>query len=229
MLSMPSVLIFYLACFWISFLLCIPIGPVNIEVFHCAVSKEHANALSTAFGAACGDAVWAMASFYGISPFLRNGQNGILLEALFLLVTAVITFILGVIALKDARLIDKFEKKEEEIAGKIKKKRWAVLKGFAMVLVNPLGIGSWMIALSFLKKLKIFIPLRLTFEIFFFATVITGAFAYFLTIVFITNKMKKMFSPQRMVIIVRVLGYLLILFSLYFLFFSVKELILYRR
>ena len=227
--SMPSALFFYLACFWISFLLCIPIGPVNLEVFNCAVRKEYAHALSTAFGAACGDAVWAMASFYGISPFLRNGQSNILLEALFLLVTGVITFVLGVIALKDARLIDRIEKKEEEIAGKIKKKRWAVLKGFAMVLVNPLGIGSWMIALSFLKKLKIYIPLRLTFEIFFFATVITGAFVYFLTIVFITNKMKKMFSPQRTIMIVRVLGYLLILFSFYFLFFSVKELILYHR
>lgn len=226
---MPSVLFFYLACFLISFLLCIPIGPVNLEVFHSAVRKEHAHALSTAFGASCGDAVWAMASFYGISPFLRNGQSNMLLEALFLLVAGVITFVLGIIALKDARLIDKIEKKEEELAGKIKRKRWAVLKGFAMVLVNPLGIGSWMIALSFLRKLKVYIPLRLTYEVFFFATVITGAFAYFLTIVFITHKMKKMFSPQRTIMIVRVLGYLLILFSLYFLFFSVKELILYHR
>ena len=229
MAAMPPALFFYLACFWISFLLCIPIGPVNLEIFHSAVTKRHAHALSTAFGAACGDAVWAMASFYGISPFLRNGQNNIVLEAVFLMITGIVTFLLGVIALKDARLIDKIEKKEEKIAERIKKKRWAVLKGFAMVLVNPLGIGSWMIALSFLKKLKIFIPLRLTYEIFFFVTVIAGAFAYFLAIIFITNRMKKLFSPQRMIKIVRVLGYLLILFSFYFLFFSIKALVLHHR
>ena len=66
-----------------------------------------------------------------------------------------------------------------------------------MVLINPLGIASWMIALSFMKKLKIYIPLTLTYEIFFMITVILGAFSYFTLIIFITNKMKSLFSPQR--------------------------------
>ena len=41
------------------------------------------------------------------------------------------------------------------MAERIKRKRWAFLQGLGMVLINPLGIASWMIALSFLKKLKI--------------------------------------------------------------------------
>ncbi len=222
-----SILFFYMACFCISFLLCIPIGPVNLEVFHHAVKKEYGHALITALGAGCGDAVWAMAAFFGLLPFLKNGYGNIHLEGIFLLCTTVLTFALGLIALKDARLIDKIERKEEELVAKmiIKKKSWSLLKGLAMVLVNPLGIASWVITLSFLKKLKIYIPLRLPYEVVFLGVVIAGAFTYFTLIVFITNKIKDWINPERTSRIIKVVGYLLIFFSLYFLFFTLKAFI----
>ena len=220
--------LFYLGCFFTGFFFCIPIGPVNLEVFQSAIKKQHAQALSVAFGASMGDASWAMAAFFGISPFLKNGYN-ILIEGIFLLITAIITFILGVFSLKDARFLEKIEKKEEALAERIKRKRWAFAKGLALVMINPLGIASWMIALSFMKKLKIYIPLTLTYEIFFLITVLAGAFSYFIMIVFITNKMKAIFSPERTGKIIRILGYVLILFSLYFLFFAVKTLFFYQR
>jgi threonine/homoserine/homoserine lactone efflux protein len=215
--------LFYLGCFLTSFFLCIPIGPVNLEVFQNAVKKHYGPALSVALGAAVGDAVWATAAFFGISPFLKNGYN-FSLEGIFLLVTAIITFILGLLSLKDARFLEKIEKKEEAVAGRMKRKRWAFAQGLTMVLINPLGIASWMIALSFMKKLKIYIPLSLGHEIFFMITVILGAFSYFTLIIFITNKMKSLCSPQRTRVIIKVLGYILIGFSLYFLFFAIKAL-----
>jgi threonine/homoserine/homoserine lactone efflux protein len=221
-------LLFYLGCFFMSFFLCIPIGPVNLEVFQSAIKKQHAQALSVALGASAGDAVWAMAAFFGITPFLKNGYN-ICIEGIFLLVTAAITFVLGLLSLKDARLIERIEKREEAMAEKLKRKRWAFVKGLTMVLINPLGIASWMIALSFLKKLKIYIPLTLTYEFFFMVTVILGAFAYFTMIIFITHKMKSLFSPQRTQKIIRVMGYVLIGFSLYFLFFALKAFLAYAR
>lgn len=225
---MLTSIFFYLGCFLTSFCLCIPIGPVNLEVFQNAVKKNHAQALSVALGASFGDATWATAAFFGISPFLKNGYN-ILIEGIFLLITSVITFILGLLSLKDARLLEKIEKKEEALAQKLKRKRWAFVKGFTLVMINPLGIASWMIALSFMKKLKFFIPLTLSYEIFFLVTVFAGAFAYFTLIVLITNKMKSIFSPERTGKIIKVLGYVLILFSLYFMFFAVKTLFFYQR
>ena len=51
-----TVFLFYLSTFWIAFFLCIPIGPVNLEVFHQAVTKRYAHAFSLAIGAACGRA-----------------------------------------------------------------------------------------------------------------------------------------------------------------------------
>ena len=220
--------LFYLGCFFTSFCLCIPIGPVNLEVFQNAVKKHHAQALSVALGAALGDATWATAAFFGISPFLKNGYN-ILIEGVFLLITSVITFILGLFSLKDARLLDKIEKKEEALAQKLKRKRWAFIKGLTLVMINPLGIASWMIALAFMKKLKIYIPLTLSYEILFLVIVLAGAFAYFTLIVFITNKMKSIFSPERTGKIIKILGYILIMFSLYFLFFAVKTLFFYQH
>ena len=221
-------LLFYLGCFVISFFLCIPIGPVNLEVFQSSVKKQYGAALSLALGAAVGDAVWATAAFFGITPFLKNGYN-FSIEGVFLLVTAIITFILGMISLKDARLLEKFEKKEEAIAGKIKRKRWAFIQGLSMVLINPLGIASWVIALAFLKKLKIYIPLQLTFEIFFMIVVILGAFTYFTLIVLITNRVKSLCAPQHARKVIRVLGYVLIFFSFYFLFFAIKALFFVPR
>lgn len=225
---MLTTLLFYLGCFFTSFFLCIPIGPVNLEVFQSAIKKHHAQALSVALGASLGDAIWAMAAFFGISPFLKNGYN-ILIEGIFLLITAVITFVLGLLSLKDARFLEKIEKKEEALAQSIKRKRWAFAKGLAMVMINPLGIASWMIALSFMKKLKIFIPITLTHVFFFLLAVLVGAFAYFTLIVFITNKMKSIFSPERTGKIIKVLGYVLIMFSIYFLFFAVKTLFFYQQ
>jgi len=219
-------LLFYMACFFVSFFLCIPIGPVNLQVFQRAVKKEYGPALSVALGAAIGDSVWAMAAFFGITPFLKNGYN-LSIEGIFLLFTAIVTFILGLLSLKDARFLDtieKIEKKEEAIAGRIQRKRWAFFQGLVMVLLNPLGIASWMIALSFLKKLKIYIPLTLNYEFFFMLIVILGAFSYFTLIILITHRMKSLCVPHNTRKVIRVLGYVLIGFSLYFLFFALKAL-----
>jgi threonine/homoserine/homoserine lactone efflux protein len=168
-----------------------------------------------AIGAAVGDAVWATCAFFGISPFADSPN----MEAIFFVFTALITLGLGLVALKDSRFI---EKKEEQLVTKIKRKRWALLKGLTLVLVNPLGIVSWMICLQFLRKNKIFIPMQLRYEILFFIVVVVGAACYFLLVVFITNKMKNFFSPKRTVKVTRALGYILLTFSAYFLFYAIK-------
>jgi hypothetical protein len=59
--------------------------------------------------------------------------------------------------------------------------------------------------------------------------VILGAFSYFTLIIFITNRMKSLFSPQRTTKIVRILGYVLIAFSLYFLYFAIKALFFHTQ
>lgn len=220
-------LLFYAGCFFISFFLCIPIGPVNLQVFQRAVKKDYGHAISLALGAAIGDSVWAMAAFFGITPFLKNGYN-LSLEGIFLLITAIITFVLGLLALKDARFLERIEvmeKKKEEFAARIQRKRWAFFQGLLMVLVNPLGIASWMIALSFLKKLKVYIPLTLKFELLFMVIVILGAFSYFTLIIFITQRVKSLRQPHNTRKVIRILGYVLIGFSFYFLYFAIKALL----
>lgn len=212
---MSSVIFFYISCFFISFFLCIPIGPVNIEIFQNALKRLYPQAISIAIGAATGDAFWALLAFFGISPFISSRY----MEAAFFVFAAIITGVLGIFALKDARFL---EKKEEEIVTKIRRKRWALLKGLTMVLVNPLGIVSWMISLSFLRKINIYIPLKLNYEILFFIVVIMGASTYFFLIVLITSKMKKIFSPERTTKVIKFLGFLLIIFSFYFLYNAVK-------
>ena len=212
---MISIALFYVASFFISFLLCIPIGPVNLEILHTALKKHHIQAVSIAAGASIGDAVWATCAFFGISPFMSSRY----MEASFFLFTTVITAVLGFIALKDARFI---EKKEEELVTKIRRKRWAVLKGLTMVLVNPLGIVSWMVSLSFLRRVKVYIPMELRYEVLFFIVVTAGALTYFSLIVFIARRMQSFFSPVRTRKIIRFLGFLLLGFSVYFFYHSIE-------
>ncbi len=216
---MVSILLFYLACFILGMVLCIPIGPVNLEVFHLAVTKNYPQALSIAFGAAIGDAIWATLAFFGITPFMSNRYA----EAFFLAITAVVTFVIGIVTLRDAKFVQRIEQREIEFSKRVKRKRWALLKGLTMVLINPLGIASWLICLAFLRKFHIYIPLRLSYEIIFFFVVVLGVMVYFSAIVFITERMKHLFNPQNTGRVIRVLGYMLIVFSLVFLFNSLKS------
>ncbi len=214
---MSSIIFFYIACYWIGFFLCIPLGPVNLEVLHTALKKHYPQAAAVAIGGAIGDAFWATVAFFGVSPFI-NSPN---LEGVFLLVTAAITLVLGIVALKDAKFI---EKKEEEVVNRIRRKRWAFLKGLTLVMVNPLGIVSWMICLQFLRKVDIYIPMQLNYEIIFFVVVMLGAGSYFLLVIFITNKMKNILHPARTCKITKFLGVLLIGLSAYFLYNAIKVL-----
>jgi threonine/homoserine/homoserine lactone efflux protein len=213
-MSGTSIFLFYVASFFISFVLCIPIGPVNLEVFHHAVTKRYSYAIAISVGAAIGDAIWAMSAFFGIRPFMQNRYS----EGIFLSITAVVTLILGIFTLRDATFVARIERKEEERVKRIKRKRWALVKGLTMVLINPLGIASWMICLSFLRKLHIYIPMQLNFQIFFFIVVVLGVATYFFTIIVITNRVKELFNPETTHKVIRILGYLLIVFSIYFFF-----------
>lgn len=192
-----------------------PIGPVNLEIFHTALKKQYPQAIAVALGAAFGDSIWAFLAFMGISPFSRSHK----MEAIFFLVTATITLILGIIILKDSKLMIK---QEEILIGKIKRKRWAFLKGLSLIMVNPLAIVTWMVCLQFLRKMKLYIPLQLKYEIVFFCVVGAGAASYFSLIVLITNKMKSFFNHQRTVKIIKCLGYGLFVLSAYFIFNAVK-------
>lgn len=215
---MSSIIYFYVASYFIGFLLCIPIGPVNLEIFHSSLRKQYMHAIFVAIGAAIGDGIWALTAFFGISPFRNGNQN---LEWVFFLITAVITGSLGIFALKDSKCVDKAE---DEITTIIrKKKRWAFLKGFALVIVNPLAVVSWMIVLKFLESFGIKIPLRFNYELFFFITVAAGAASYFILIVFITNKMKHFFNPERTAKVTKYIGYILLAFSLYFIYYTVNS------
>lgn len=212
---MSSIILFYISCYWIGFLNCIPIGPVNLEVFHTALRKQYPQAIAVAIGGALGDAVWALCAFFGISPFSRS----LTMEAVFFLITAAITFFLGIVILKDSKFMTR---KEEIIVEKIRSKRWAFLKGLTLIMVNPLGVVTWMICLQFLRKMNLYIPLKLNHEIFFFLVVAAGAASYFILIVFITNKMKRFFNPERTGKITKYLGYGLFFLSAYFLINAIK-------
>jgi len=100
---MLAILLFYLVVFTIGFTLCVMPGPVAIEVFHHALKKQNKHALSIGIGAGVGDGIWAMVAFFGITPFLKNDQ-GNTLEGIFLLVAAVVTFIIGTLAIKNSKI-----------------------------------------------------------------------------------------------------------------------------
>lgn len=220
---MVDIILFYIVAFFTGFGLCIMPGPIAIDVFHHAVKRENAHALCVGLGAAIGDAIWAMVAFYGITPFIKNGngQNNHM-ESYFLIAAALVTFTIGFLALKDGKMIKKVGEKEELILKRLPKSGWSVLKGFTMVMVNPLGIGSWVIVLALLKKAHIYIPLILGYEIFFLVAVMLGAFSYSVLMVLVTRRFEALFKPERTVKIIRTLGYMLIGFSLYFLFFAIR-------
>jgi threonine/homoserine/homoserine lactone efflux protein len=211
---MHNAFYFYFLSFFISFGLSIPVGPVNIEILKNALKKNYSHASSVAVGAALGNATWALVAFLGMSPFISSRY----LEASLLLITGLITIYLSIGIFRKQDIIES----PDEIIKSIKRKRWYFLKGYSLIIINPLGILSWMIILSFLRKMKIFIPAQLNYEIIFFFIVSIGAASYFLLVIFITNKMKQVFNPKRSDIIIHYLGYVLVLLGIYFIGYSLK-------
>lgn len=227
MIAMTDIILFYVVAFFTGFGLCIMPGPIAIEVFHHAVKRENAHALFMGLGAALGDAIWAMVAFYGITPFLKNGNGeNNHLESYFLIVAALVTFIIGFLALKDGKMMKKVGEREEMleeiVIKKLPKSGWSILKGVMMVMVNPLGIGSWVIVLALLKKAHIYIPLIWGYEAVFYIAVMMGAFAYSVLMVLLTRRFEALFKPERTAKIIKTLGYMLIGFSVYFLFFAIR-------
>lgn len=208
--------LFYVSVFFTAGLLCIPIGPVNIEIFNTALKKHYPQAICIAAGAAIGDGVWGLCGLFGITPFTSNPVA----EGSFLLVTALITAGLGFVSLKDSRKL--VQDNDAPIVVKIRRKRWSLLKGLTMVLVNPLGIVSWMVVLSLLRQYKLSNPPGLNYEILFFLIVTFGALTYFITVIFITRKMKRVITPERQKKITFYLGYLLFFFSIIFLYKAIN-------
>ncbi len=215
-MSPLGISMFYLAVFFASGLLCIPIGPVNIEIFNTALKKHYPQAICIAAGAALGDGVWGLCGLFGITPFTSNPVA----EGSFMLGTAIITAVLGIISLKDSRKL--VQDNDTPIVVKIRRKRWSLLKGLTMVLVNPLGIVSWMLVLSFLRQQKLLNPPGMNYTIAFFITVTCGALAYFITVIFVTRKMKRIITPERQKKITFYLGYLLIVISGYFIYKAIS-------
>ena len=220
---MINIILFYIVAFFTGFGLCIMPGPIAIDVFHHAVKRENAHALYVGLGAAIGDAIWAMVAFYGITPFMKNdnGPNNHL-ESYFLIAAALVTFIIGALALKDGAMMKKVGEKEEYLLKKLPKSGWSILKGLTMVMVNPLGIGSWVIVLALLKKAQIYIPLSIGYIVLFLVVVMLGAFSYSVLMVLLTRRFEALFKPERTAKIIRTLGFMLIGFSVYFLFFAIR-------
>ncbi|MCI0471333.1 MAG: LysE family transporter [Candidatus Aminicenantes bacterium] len=187
------------------------------------MKKQNIHALAIGLGAALGDAVWALIAFLGITPFFKNAATG-LLEGIFLLVASVITFIIGCLVCREGKSGARLEINEKTNARKEKRKRkrWSFLKGLTLVMVNPLGIGSWFIVLTALKKSNIYIPLSINYAILFTAFVIMGAFSYSVSMVAVASRIKILFNPGKTARIIKILGYILVFFSFYFLFFSLR-------
>ena len=63
---------------------------------------------------------------------------------------------------------------------------------------------------------------KIDYEIIFMGVVMVGAFSYSILMVVITNRAKKLFTPETTSRIIKILGYLLIVFSIYFLFYALR-------
>ena len=138
-----------------SFVVSIPVGPVNMAVFQATLNKSRTYGFAIGFGAIAAEAIYCSIPLFGVSSL---DQDHVFFDVLYLLFVPVL-FFLGVYSLKNRK---KGINVDEEIPDKMKpvkkptKARDTLfghgVYGFLLCASNPMTFFFWVQATIFLNK-----------------------------------------------------------------------------
>jgi threonine/homoserine/homoserine lactone efflux protein len=192
-MSLP---LFGAAVFAVAALAGLPIGPVQMEVWRESLAGRRGRAMALIAGAVTVDAGWALAAAFGLNPWSRTGRAG---GGLFLLYGALLIG-LGVHSLRrpspEGHLSPPGGVGAEGLSARPLRRRWALLKGAALVALNPLGIATWALVLTGLTRLGAPLPVRFPEILVYAISVGAGSAAYpGLIILFAPRRRHPRFRP----------------------------------
>lgn len=191
----------------IGFLMCIPIGPINVWVVNTQVKKGVANALSIAAGGSIMDFCYFFIIVSGLSLFDFPHNISILLQVLG------IVFI-TVMGVKELFFTKPQEVKEVDSEVKTKTIIASFFVGVILYTSNPTLIVTMTGLGAFVKSLNYFTFTRTNAFLLSFGLAL-GSFLWFVFLSFIVNRFKESIRTKYMKHLVKISGALMVALGTY--------------
>ena len=184
----------------------IPIGPVNVAVLDTAYRHTLRRAIAVCLGGAIGDGLYAMLGILGVGPYLDAnpsvppflyGGSGLVLLAY------------GIMTVRSKPSPVVTEVKER--ADNPSRDLWSgFVLGVVLIILNPAALVTWVIIIgSFMQGIDTTEGIGATIGI------AAGSFVWFSMVAYLSNHGKQVLGGKAVHTVTRVVGVLLIGYSLY--------------
>ncbi|MEJ2683208.1 MAG: LysE family transporter [Candidatus Sulfobium sp.] len=204
-----------ISAYFMGCLAAIPAGPVQIEVVRRSINGRLKSSLLVVLGAFLVDVFYGIIAFFGIAPFLEEKK----VMAMFWLAGGIILVIMSVFVIRHR------PKKEISYADTPRKrKRWALLGGISLSIINPMMILWWLSAVRIFEDVGLIREFNADIALSFLAAASIGLASYLTGLALFLHWVKKFISAAKLRRVNQVFGVFLLLIGLYFLFTSVHTL-----
>lgn len=201
----------------VGFLICIPVGPINMWAVNTQLKRNFKSAISIALGASTMDFIYFMIILSGLSFFNFTAQTIHVLK----IIGVIILFAFGVKELMTKKVSFKLTEEEKQNAPKAHS---YFLLGVIIYTSNPTLIASMTGVASVIKSWKLFDE-NLLNHFMLSIGLSLGTLSWFYLLLKIVNKHKHKIPERFFVRFSQACGVFILIFSLYMAFNVYKEVI----
>lgn len=184
----------------------IPIGPVNVAVLDTAYRHTLPRAIAVSLGGAVGDGLYSMLGILGVGPYLDAHPS---IPPILYGGSGLVLLIYGIITVRSKPSPAVTEVKER--SDNPSRELWSgFVLGVVLILLNPAALVTWVIIIgSFMQGITTHQGIGATIGI------SVGSFVWFSMVAYLSHHGKRVLGGKAVHNVTRVVGVLLIGYSLY--------------
>ena len=202
--------LFLLFTFFLGFFAAIPIGATQIEIAKRSFNNHLRAAYMVVAGSVSSDLMYGFIALFGIAPFLKSK----IVLAVFGIIATLILWFLAYLTFRDAKKPNIFDLSHPML----KSKRLSFVTGFSLAVTNPMMIFWWLIGVRIIKDFGLVTDFNFDISLLFLFTGAIGLATYLSILTNVLHWAKKFISNDMIRKVYYVLGTVLVLLSLYFLY-----------
>ncbi|MDP4200123.1 MAG: LysE family transporter [Bacteroidota bacterium] len=201
----------------LGFLAAIPVGASQFETARRALAGYLGSAFAVVAGSVSSDLVYGSAAMFGLALFMQRPE----VEAVFWLVNAILTMILGIAAIRESREEEEMPRstataKPGDTPSRLRNPAIGYVTGFSLAFTNPMMIAWWLLAARFVKDLGITGELTLQTRVLFLVAGGLGIGSYLSLLAITTYRAKKSITRERTKKVTIGFGVAMIVLAIYF-------------
>jgi threonine/homoserine/homoserine lactone efflux protein len=199
-------MIAFVVGFFIGFLMCIPIGPINVWVINTKIKKGSLNAMSIALGGSLMDFIYFFIIMSGLS-FIEFNESTVQTLKTF---GIIMIFALGIKELFSKNIDSSEFKKEKEIHKLV----GAFFLGVVLYTSNPTLIFSMTALAAFIKSLSLY-PTSIINHFFVAAGLAIGSAIWFLFLITFVKRFEEKIKDKYLTYFNKISGALMVCISIF--------------